>query len=76
MTTTVRIGSVDQALVVDWLESNVGKRTRRELTPLLKGTMHTGIGWCLIWRPFGSGWFMDVTFDDPKLAVLFSLRWK
>lgn len=73
-TTTIHIGSVDLQLVIDWLESNVSKRTVHEM--ILKGVMHAGDGWCLIWRPFGSGWFMDVSFDDPKLAVLFSLRWK
>lgn len=75
MTTTIRIGSIEKQLIVDWLESNVGHIITGS-EAITKGIMHTGVGWCLIWRPFGSGWFMDVTFDDPKVATMFSLRWK
>lgn len=79
--TVVRLGAIDKQEVINWLENNVGPTTNHEL--ILKGVMHTGPGWCLVWRPphtvwrpFGSGWFMEVTFDDPKVATMFSLRWK
>ncbi len=74
---TVRLGaskakSVQE--VLDWLENNVGEMFNRTL--VTSGVEYEGIGWIAKWRQFGGGWFIDVSFTDPKLAFLFSLRWK
>lgn len=75
--TTVRIGASmakNVKEVLDWLHKNVGDFVRRK--SVMKGTDYTGKNWTASWRQFGSGWFMDVTFDDPKHASFFALRWK
>lgn len=74
--TTVRIGARSGSVreILDWLNNNVGKFIRREITGA--GTLYTGENWQAKWRQFGGGWFMYVTFDDPKHASFFALRWK
>ena len=60
--------------VIDWLVENVGAFLYKE--DVVKGYDFVGAGWVAKWRQFGGGWFMDVTFDDPKHAAFFTLRWK
>lgn len=75
--TTVRIGAshaMNVQEVLDWLHTNVGEFHRRHLNTAT--TRYYGEGWEAAWRQYGSGWFMDVEFDDPKHASFFSLRWK
>lgn len=60
--------------IIDWLEHNVGPFISKQDT--VKGYDFIGTGWVCAWRQFGAGWFMDVTFDNPKHATLFTLRWK
>lgn len=74
--TTIRIGARSGSVreMLSWLNDNVGKFIRREITG--SGTVYTGENWNARWRQFGGGWFMDVTFNDPKYATIFSLRWK
>ncbi len=75
--TTVRIGAsmVDNVRVLlDWLHENVGEFKSREI--LGTGTKYLGENWSANWRQYGAGWFMDVTFNDPKHAAFFTLRWK
>jgi hypothetical protein len=75
--TTVRIGAgivKNVSEVLDWLHINVGEFKGRELTGT--GTEYTGDNWTAKWRGYGAGWFMYVTFNDPKHAAFFILRWK
>lgn len=77
--TTVRIrigaGIVNHRQdVIDWLEHNVGPFNQKKDVP--RGYDFIGEGWLAAWRQFGGGWFMDVTFTDPKHAAFFTLRWK
>lgn len=77
--TTVRIrigaGIVNHRQdVIDWLEHNVGAFLYKE--DVVKGYDFVGTGWIAQWRQYGAGWFMDVTFTDPKHASFFTLRWK
>lgn len=74
--TVIRIGASRGNLedVLVWLENNVGSLNDRVMTT--SGINYIGTGWHGKWVKFGSGWFIDVTFDDPKIALLFSLRWK
>ena len=75
--TTVRIGAshaMNVQEVLDWLHHTVGEFHRRHLNTA--NTRYFGEGWEAVWRSFGGGWFMDVTFDDPKHATFFTLRWK
>ena len=60
--------------VVDWLDANVGHFQDRKDHP--KGLDYIGTCWTARWRQYGSGWFMDVEIDDPKLMTLFVLRWR
>ena len=60
--------------VLDWLQSNVGELYDRAL--ISGGVVYEGVGWTAKWRSLGAGWFVDVSIDDQKLAVLFSLRWE
>lgn len=75
--TTVRIGArmvKDRQEVLDWLSDNIGSFLYKESVPT--GFDFTGTGWKANWHQFGGGWFMDVTFTDPKHAAFFTLRWK
>lgn len=77
--TTVRIrigaGIVNHRQdVIDWLVQNVGSFLYKE--DVVKGYDFVGTGWVAKWRQFGAGWFMDVSFTDPKHAAFFTLRWK
>lgn len=75
--TTVRIGASmvkNVKEVLDWLHINVGEFKGREITGT--GTEYTGDNWTAKWRQFGAGWFMYITFNDPKHAAFFTLRWK
>ena len=75
--TTIRIGAraaKSPMEVIDWLDTNVGAFTCKESTP--RGFDFTGKGWVASWKKYGSGWFMDVRFNDPKHAAFFTLRWK
>ena len=75
--TTVRIGARsagNRQDVINWLEHNVGPFVYKE--DRTTGYDFIGTGWVLAWRPFGAGWFIDVTFTDPKHAAFFTLRWK
>jgi len=75
---TVRVGASkakNVQEVLDWLHENIGEFHRRHLSTSWT-TSYYGEGWEARWRQFGSGWFMDVTFDDPKHATFFNLRWK
>jgi hypothetical protein len=77
--TTVRVGAraaKNVQDVVDWLNDNVGKKSQRPHEFGAIVTLYKGDGWTAKWRRFGSGWFMDITFDDPKHATFFSLCWK
>ena len=79
--TTVRIGAgavKNVSEVLDWLHTNVGEFKGRELitTGPGIGTEYTGDNWFARWRGYGAGWFMYVTFNDPKHATIFILRWK
>lgn len=76
--TTVRIGARRAGKVqdvLDWLDANVGSFTRREVTGVT-GIVYTGKNWSAHWKQYGAGWFMDVSFNDPKHATFFTLRWK
>lgn len=75
--TIVRIGAshaMNVQDVLDWLHHNVGEFHHRHLHTAT--TSYYGEGWEARWRQYGAGWFMDVTFDDPKHASFFTLRWK
>ena len=75
--TTVRVGASmakNAQEVLDWLHINVGDFVSRE--SVMKGIDYKGKNWSANWRQFGSGWFMYVTFNDPKHATFFTLRWK
>lgn len=75
--TTVRIGASmakNVQEVINWLDQNVSTFKCREMTD--NGIWYHGVTWAARWRQFGSGWFMDITFDDPKYASFFTLRWK
>ena len=75
--TKVRIGAgtvKNVSEVLDWLHTNVGEFKGRELTST--GTEYTGDNWTGKWRGYGAGWFMYITFNDPKHAAFFILRWK
>lgn len=75
--TKVRIGARDaknRQDVIDWLDQNTGPFLSK--ADRSKGYDFIGTGWVAAWRPFGGGWFMDVTFTDPKHAAFFTLRWK
>ena len=75
--TKVRIGGYivkNRQEVLDWLSDNIGSFLHKESTP--RGYDFTGTGWVASWKQYGSGWFMDVTFNDPKHAAFFILRWK
>lgn len=77
--TTVRIGAshaMNIQEVLDWLHTNAGEFHRRHSNSSYTTTHYYGEGWEGRWRQFGAGWFMDVTFDDPKHAAFFTLRWK
>lgn len=79
--TTVRIGAgavKNVREVLDWLHTNVGEFKGRELitTGPGIGTEYTGDNWTAKWRGYGAGWFMYITFNDPKHAAFFTLRWK
>lgn len=77
--TTVRIGASmakNVQDVLDWLHINVGEFHRRHSNSSYTTTHYHGEGWLAAWRQFGGGWFMDITFDDPKHATFFTLRWK
>lgn len=76
--TTVRVGASmakNVQEVLDWLSDNVGVFHRRFMVDT-RVTHYHGEGWEARWRQYGAGWFMDVTFDDPKDAPFFVLRWK
>lgn len=76
--TTVRLGasmSKNVQDVIAWLHDNVGKFKYRKDTGIV-GTEYIGENWQAKWRQYGSGWFMDITFDDSKHATFFTLRWK
>ncbi len=76
--TKVRIGASrakNVQEVLDWLDNNIGTFNRREVTGVT-GVVYIGKNWTAHWKQYGSGWFMDVTFNDPKHAVFFTLRWK
>ena len=77
--TTVRISSgmaKNPQEVLDWLDANIGKSNRRN-TPGIVGTEYIGQNWSAHWKHYGrNGWFLDVTFNDPKHAAFFTLRWK
>ena len=60
--------------VLDWLSDNVGYLIFKESTP--RGFNFTGEGWVASWKQYGAGWFLYVTFNDPKHATFFTLRWK
>lgn len=75
--TKVRIGAgavKNVSEVLDWLHANVGEFKSRHLTGT--GTVYFGKNWAANWRGYGAGWFMYITFNDPKHATLFILRWK
>lgn len=75
--TKVRIGAgtvKNVSEVLDWLHANVGEFKNRE--PTGTGTVYFGKNWTANWRGYGAGWFMYITFNDPKHATLFILRWK
>ena len=75
--TTIRLGAraaKNRQDVIDWLAQNVGSFLYKE--DVVKGYDFVGTGWVAKWRQFGAGWFIDVTFDDPKHAAFFTLRWK
>lgn len=78
--TKVRIGASmakTDLEVLTWLCENIGKSDlQRKFDPQRTGTHYYGENWQASWHPYGSGWFMDVTFDDPKHATFFTLRWK
>lgn len=68
-------GGVDKASdVIDWLENNIGKmHTKNRISA---GFSYSGDGWEARWHAWGSGWFMDIEIQDPKLAAFYILRWK
>jgi hypothetical protein len=75
--TKVRIGAgtvKNVSEVLDWLHYNVGEFKSRE--PTGTGTVYFGKNWTANWRGYGAGWFMYITFNDPKHATFFILRWK
>ena len=75
--TTVRIGArAAKSLqeVIDWLDHNIGPFISKESIP--RGFDYAGKGWVASWKQYGAGWFLDVTFNDPKHATFFTLRWK
>lgn len=76
--TKIRIGASmakNVQEVIDWLDVNVGSFNRREHTSIT-GTVYVGKNWTAHWKQYGAGWFMDITFTDPKHAAFFTLRWK
>lgn len=76
--TTVRIGArlaKNVQDVIDWLNDNVGPFKRKEVIGVT-GIVYLGENWSAHWKPYGSGWFIDITFTDPKYAAFFTLRWK
>ncbi len=76
--TKVRIGAraaKSPQEVIDWLSNNVGPFSSNHTTGIT-GTVYFGKNWAAHWKQYGSGWFMDVSFHDPKDAMFFSLRWK
>lgn len=75
--TTIRIGASmvkNRQEIIDWLVNNIGPFVDKK--DAIKGYDFIGTGWSARWRPYGSGWFMDVSFDDSKYASFFTLRWK
>ena len=76
--TVVRVGASmakNVQEVIDWLDKNVGGFEHR--STLDGNSIHYyGENWKARWHQYGAGWFMDVTFDDPKHATFFTLRWK
>ena len=77
--TTIRIGaSMAKSLqeVIDWLRTNVGPAPDIPHFADARYTYYYGENWEARWSQFGAGWFLDVTFNDPKDATFFTLRWK
>jgi len=75
--TTVRIGASmakNVQEVLNWLSNNVGEF--HYMKQSIHNTKYYGEHWEASWRQYAAGWFMDVTFDDPKHASFFTLRWK
>jgi hypothetical protein len=76
--TTVRVGASMASNVLEvliWLRDNVGDSDLRRHFDS-HATHYYGENWEARWCQFGAGWFMDVTFTDPKDATFFNLRWK
>lgn len=76
--TKIRIGasmSKNAHEVVEWLDTNIGPFNRKEVTGVT-GIVYIGKNWIAHWKQYGAGWFMDVTFTDPKHAAFFTLCWK
>jgi hypothetical protein len=61
--------------VIEWLSDNIGPLKNKE-TASITGTVYFGKNWSAHWKQYGAGWFMDVSFHEPKHAMFFSLRWK
>lgn len=61
--------------VIDWLSNNVGSFSSKHTTGIT-GIIYFGKNWAAHWKPYGSGWFLDVSFYDLKDATFFTLRWK
>ena len=75
--TTVRVGASmakNVKEVLNWLSKNVGEF--HYMKQSTHNTKYYGENWEASWRQYAAGWFMDVTFDDPKHATFFTLRWK
>lgn len=76
--TKVRIGAraaKNPQEVIEWLSNNIGPLKNKERGSIT-GIVYFGKNWSAHWKQYGAGWFMDVSFHDPKDAMFFSLRWK
>jgi hypothetical protein len=61
--------------VIEWLSNNISPFNSKHTTGIT-GTVYFGKNWSAHWKQYGAGWFMDVSFHEPKHAMFFSLRWK
>jgi hypothetical protein len=65
--------------IVRWLHENVGPTVSNDKIDDANTQdimMYLGPNWLVRWMSHRSKYIFDVTFDNPKDAIFFTLRWK
>jgi len=76
---TVRIfnkhmNATDMKEMLDWLHTNIGEYIDTSNNNDL--VRYYGKNWKVSWLQHGTRFILDATFNDPKDALFFILRWK